>query len=169
MKTIKFIAFFILFFFLLSQTMTFAQESVLRVTGTSGTVLIKIYPSTEWKDATAGQELNQRDELKTGLDSKVALEFPDRSGITLKSNSEISIEELVWDNMAHKVGINMNSGELRTIIKKVNTPSEFKVKTPTAICGARGTIFYLRVLAYITSLFAVEGYVDFINTINNKS
>jgi hypothetical protein len=81
----------------------------------------------------------------------------------LKPNTEITVEELVWNDTARKAGLNMPIGELRAVIKKVNAPSDFKVKTPTAICGARGTVFYIMTTGTETRVFVTEGAVDFTN------
>lgn len=134
-----------------------------------GKVMIKKYPSSEWTEASTGMALNEKDTIKTDECATLVLEFPDKSSISLLKNTEITIEELVWDKKAHKVGINMSSGELRAIIKKVDTPSEFQVKTPTAICGAKGTIFYIIVFKNGTTFYVDEGVIEYLNTISKES
>lgn len=128
-----------------------------------GKVLAKIHPSAEYTEVGTGQSLNQADSVKTDACSSLILEFPNKSTIYLQPNTEITIEELVWNDTARKVGINMTGGQLRTIIKKVSTPSEFKIRTPMAVCGARGTIFYVRSSAAGTSVYTSEDSVDVFN------
>lgn len=156
-------------FFMLCSSASFADDNAFKIAGMSGKVLVKISPSTEWTAASVGQTLKQQDYVKTEADGKVVLELSDKSSVSLKRNTEIMIEELAWDSTARKAGINMTSGQLKTIIKKVNTPSDFKVKTPTAICGARGTIFYVIIYENGTGVYVEEGLVDFLNTISGES
>lgn len=146
----------------------FAQDSVLKIAAVEGKVLVKAASAVEWSDAKAGQPLNQKDSVKTE-DGKALLEFTDKSSVTLKPNTEITVDELVWDNTARKVNINLTAGQLKTILNKVDTPSEFKVKTPTAICGAVGTIFYVIVLPDGTGVYVEEGLIDFLNTLSGQS
>lgn len=155
--------------FLLASIPANAQESSLIVSEITGKVLVKIYPSTDWIDAKAGQVIKQKDAIRTDLDGKALLEFSDKSSITLKPRTEITVSELVWDNNTRKADINMTSGELKTVLNKVSTPSDFKVRTPTAICGARGTVFYVVVFADGTGVYVEQGLVEFLNTLSGQS
>jgi len=142
----------------------FAEDSMLKITEKVGKVLVRAAGTTEFVEANVGQPLNPKDFIKTGDDGKVLLEFPNKSGFTLKPNTEMSIEELVWDNMAKKVGVNMTVGQMKTLINKLDTPSEFKVKTPSAICGARGTWWVTNVSTTgATEVYVGENAMDFSN------
>lgn len=153
----------------LSAVSAFAEDNTVKIASTSGKVLVKIGDSAEWADAKIGQLLRVKDSINTAEDGKAVLEFPDKSSVALKSNTKIAIEELVWNDAARKVGINMSAGELRTMLKKFDKPSEFKVKTPTAVCGARGTVFYVIVFADGTGLYVEEGLADILNSISGES
>jgi hypothetical protein len=145
---------------------SFAQDAVapdveLKVAGFEGKVQVKTSPSTEWADATVGQALNPKDSIKTGDDGQTMLQFSDKSTVAMKPNTEITVEDLVWSDASRKASLNMSIGDIRVMLKKVSGPSDFKVKTPTAICGARGTIFYVMVTATQTRVFVTESSVDF--------
>lgn len=139
------------------------EDVALKVAGIEGKVSVKISPSTEWADAVVGQALNAQDAVKTNDNSQARLEFSDKSSVAMKPNTEISIEELVWTESARRAGLNMRVGELKAMIRSANGPSDFKVKTPTAICGARGTIFYVLTTESETRVFVTDGSVDFTN------
>jgi hypothetical protein len=141
----------------------FAEAGPLKLASMTGNVMVKIDPAAEWMKAEVGQTLNQKDSIKTDSDASAILEFPDKSSLSLNKNTEISIEELVWDSVQQKVGVKMTKGELRTVIDKVSKPSQFRIKTPTAICGARGTVFYVVVDGNDTRVFVTEGSIDFSN------
>lgn len=147
----------------------FADEGIVKIAAVEGKALVKISPAADWIEAKVGQMLNKKDAIKTEADGKAYLEFPDKTSMSLKPNTEIAIDELVWSDTARKVGIKMSIGELKTIIQKVDKPSEFKIKTPTAICGAQGTIFYVVVFANGTGVYVEEGLIDFLNTISGES
>ncbi len=155
--------------FIFVAATSYAEDAVVKLKEMSGMVMVKVQPATEWTQATAGQILKKNDSIKTEADGKAVLEFPNNNSVSLKPKTEISIEELVWDAAAKKVGINMTSGELKTVLNKVDTPSDFKIKTPTAICGARGTIFYVVVFADGTGVYVEQGLVEFLNTISGQS
>jgi len=150
-------------------TTCFAEEAILKVAEKSGNVLVKVYPSADWTEAAVGQALKPQDSVKTGEKSNAILAFPDKSSFSLKPMTEITVEELIWDNKEKKATVDMDEGELRAIIKKLNTPSEFKVKTPTAICGARGTIFYVTATLTETMVYVSEGTVEFTGAISGES
>lgn len=163
MKTAKFVALFVAMTVMLFAATSFAQESALKIAGFEGKVQVKPGSSVEWVDAVVDQALNPSDSIKTGGDGQAMLQFSDKSTVAVKPNTEVIIEELVWNDTARKAGLNVPVGELRAIIKKMDTPSDFKVKTPTAICGARGTVFYILVTATETRVFVTEGAIDFTN------
>lgn len=146
-----------------------ADAAALVISGIEGTVLVQVAPSTEWTNAAVGQAIKQQDVIKTGDDGQALLVFSDKSSIALKPKTEVSVDELVWTEVAKKAGLSMSAGALRAIVKKIDTPSDFKVKTPTAICGARGTVFYLVVTPSETRVFVTDGAVDFSNVDGGNS
>ena len=146
-----------------------AEEGIITLTEMTGKVMVKVHPSMEWTEAKVGQIIHKKDFVKTDTDGKTMLEFPNKTSVTLKPKTEISVDELIWDNTTRKVNLNMTSGELKTVLNKVDTPSEFKIKTPTAICGARGTVFYVVVFADGTGVYVEQGLVEFLNTVSGQS
>ena len=154
---------------LLFAVAAFAEDSAITLAGLEGKVLVKIAPSTEWADAAIEQKLKTNDAIKTGDDGKAVLEFSDKSTVALKKNTELKIKDLVWNDVTRKADLDMPSGELRAMISKVKGPSQFKVRTPTAICGARGTVFYIMIVGGETKVFVTEGSVDFSNANGENS
>lgn len=183
------IAVSMLFTFLAAYS--FAEEASLKVTAMNGKVSVKVYPSQAWTEAAPGQILHAKDVISTGtcdvhskgsekqfIDEKgdvchvcgaVTLELPDKSSVSLKPGTEISIDELVMDNAARKLKVNLAKGELRMIITKVGTPSDFSVKTPNAIYGATGTVYYVRVTPTGTSVYVADGSINVINPIDGMT
>jgi Uncharacterized protein conserved in bacteria len=154
---------------LLFASNSFAEDSAITLAGLEGKVLVKIAPSTEWAAAAVDQKLKVNDSIKTGDDGKALLEFSDKSSVALKTNTELIINDLVWTGATRKADLNMPSGDLRAVISKVGGPSQFKVRTPTAICGAHGTVFYIMVVGNETRVFVTDGAVDFSNADGSNS
>lgn len=178
-------------FLFLAINLFAADEAALKVTAINGKVLVKIYPSTEWTALTAGQTIHSKDVIKTDLcDARydeqkkqyvdasgnvcpicgaTTLELPDKSSISLKPDTEVSVDEIVLDNAARKLKVNMAKGELRMIITKVTTPSDFSVKTPNAIYGATGTLFYVKDTTTGTSVYVADGSISVLNPADGKT
>ena len=170
---------------------SFAEDTALKITAKTGKASIKLYSSDKWSDIAVGQVLHSKDMISTeccDLHSKkkekkhveakgakcsncgnVTLEFPDKSSVSLTPNTQISIEDLVFDNASRKLKVNMSKGELRMMITKVNTPSDFSVQTPNAIYGATGTIFYVKATSAGTSVYVAEGSISVVNPLNGKT
>lgn len=134
-----------------------------------GKIFVKVYPSTQWSEAKAGFILSEKDAVKTDSSSSMVLEFPNKSSVSVRPDTEIAIDKLIWNDKDRKVVLNVVKGEIRTIIEKTEGPSEFKIKTPTTICDAAGTVFYVRVTASGTSVYVSEGSVIFTNPFNGET
>lgn len=170
---------------------SFAEDTALKVIAKNGQVSVKVYPSDKWTELTLGQMVHSKDMIKTDIcdvhskdkESKfvdaeghqcpicgaATLELPDKTSVSLKPGTEISIEDFVLSNAARKLKVNMTKGELRMMITKVNTQSDFSVKTPNAIYGATGTVFYVSVTPTGTSVYVSENSVNVFNPINGQT
>jgi hypothetical protein len=166
MKLTAFKIILIMAAFALMVSYAYAEGEVLKIAKMSGKVMVLSRTSGEWSDAKIGQALAKEDSIRTGEDGKALLEFSDNSSLTLKPGTEISIDDLVWEEAAKKVNVGMTAGALKVLIK---TPSDFKVRTPTGICGARGTVFYVFVVGTDTRVFVDEGAIDFSNNISGNT
>ncbi len=170
MKTYKIlIPLIVLGIFIFTFVPIAGAEDLLKITELKGKVLVKIQPSTEWADAKVGQALNMDDSIKTEADAGAVLEFPDKSSVTLKADSELSVEQLLWDATSKKVKVKLKNGALRAILNRLGEDSEFKVKTPNAVCGVRGTIFYVMIEGILTRLYVEDGLVQFRNEISGET
>jgi len=190
MKKIAFLVVAVGILFASLALSSFAEDAALKVVAQNGKAFAQIYPSREWTELTIGQVVHSKDIVRTDIcdthsketapkftDAEgrvcpacgvITLELPDKSTIALKPDTEISIDELVMDSAARKAKINMSKGALRMIIAKVNTPSDFSVKTPNAIYGATGTVFYVKSSKSGSSIYVAEGSIDAVNPADGK-
>ncbi len=101
------------------------------------------------KDPVFSNEL-----IQTGPDSASQLKFLDDTVLTIGPESEVVLDEFVFDAEPEKqkAVINASVGVLRFVTGKLS----YKIKTPTATIGVRGTVFTVVVLAGGT----VEAFVE---------
>lgn len=90
--------------------------------------------------------IDVQDTLTTGENSRVQIRFVDNALLTLQPNSQLHIEEyqLAQDNAADgKVLMNLVEGGFRSLTGTIGkgTPEAYKVNTPAASIGIRGTLF----------------------------
>jgi len=102
--------------------------------------VVAIRPPVE----SVGRELQQGDTIEVGVSISTGkrafavLQFEDGAKVTIRPNSEMIITR--YGNNAE---ISLVSGGLRIITGTIakNDPADFKVRTPVALMGVRGTEF----------------------------
>lgn len=103
----------------------------------AGDVDAKLGPSSAWINAEAGMVVPQGGEIKTGPESWAEIGFEVGIGnenvVRLKENSDFTLVQ------AKPVRIELLTGTIRTLVQNLPAGSTFEIKTPTAVCGARGT------------------------------
>ena len=84
------------------------------------------------------------DEILTGDRSFAVLQFTDGAKVTIRPDSKLLIETYLYEgNDSDEATLNLVSGGLRVItgaMAKTN-PENYKVRTPVALMGVRGTEF----------------------------
>lgn len=104
-------------------------------------------PSGVVKALSIGSKLDEGDTVVTERRTYARLKFTDGSEVTLKPNSQFKVEKYAYDKT--KPGDDAGSfslikGGLRTItgqIGKRGSQDSYRMKTPTATIGIRGTIY----------------------------
>jgi hypothetical protein len=88
------------------------------------------------------------DTMITSDESSIDAVMNDRSLVTLASYSKITLTESVYDPKKETRSslINVLFGQVRFIVVKITGSPNFRVKTPTAVCGVRGTDFCISVI-----------------------
>lgn len=90
-----------------------------------------------------GQQLSEKDKLKTGNDGFVTIKLVDGSTVTLQSQSSVEIaraRQLANTKVAESE-MKLESGRLETKVAKQHSAGRYEVRTPTSNMGVRGTIF----------------------------
>ncbi|MDH5657340.1 MAG: FecR domain-containing protein [Spirochaetia bacterium] len=100
--------------------------------------------------------------IKTGKDSRVDLQLKDGILFRLGPETKILLKEsqiLSGENF-HKVEIDLSKGKMFTTVNKMEGASSFKVKTPTAIAGVRGTDFLVVSDEVSSDILVEDGSVE---------
>lgn len=146
----------------------FAADPVGKVLMTTGSVSAK---------ASGGERALQRksdvfvgDTVVTGKDSQVQLRMNDGALIALGAGSEFEVKSYRYNEAGKKdeVALALIKGGLRTITGQVDK-SGYKMTTPAATLGIRGTIFEVHVAADgTTTVILRDGGVDVTGQVGDK-
>ena len=89
---------------------------------------------------TKGMVLNPYDQIITGKDASIEVTYDDglKDIIRIGSNSHAVLES---DVIQKQSSVFLDKGEILLKLEKLEKGSNFKVRTPTAVAGVRGTSF----------------------------
>jgi len=105
-----------------------------------GSVKILKHKSFKIAVATQGMELNSGDVIKTEKGSLVHLEMPGGRIALIKENSRFKI---LSDAKKKHVNLEFDHGEFLIGVKrKLKKEESFTVRSPSAVVGVRGTLFW---------------------------
>lgn len=118
-----------------------------------------------------GAKLEEKDQIKTGANTKVQLIFQDRTIVTIGKNTLFSIPQYVYgDAKTSKVEFHLSKGVFKSMTGKIGAIAKqrFKIKTATATIGIRGTIYIVRVSGDKTQLSTLSGATYMMLNSNGK-
>ncbi len=101
---------------------------------------VKIQSAEGEKKAEFGQSVNPEDTILTGKNGSVDIMVANSGIVKISKESEVSISTLMSDEGSN-VKVNLNYGKVVTMVRKEQKNSDFRVVTPTALAGVRGTTF----------------------------
>ncbi len=127
------------------------------VTVTRGKTSLKVYK---------GMRLKEGDSIKTGANSIAYIEIDSDKVVKLDSLTIITISNLNGTDKNGNINISLSSGKIYNDIKKKLTKnSTYKVRTPNAVMGVRGTTFVVDIRpenkSVETKLTVLDGTVAF--------
>lgn len=130
----------------------FAKGSYAKISDIRGDVMIKKSGGKKTFKAKKNMKLSEKDTVITGENGSVIVVFENGNQSIIGKNSKLKFDEMKKvAKKEYKISLNLKSGDLFNNVKnKLKKNESFKVKTPNAIAGVRGTQFYVRVkkLAY---------------------
>lgn len=124
------------------STAAVAEDSSGMVIASRGIVIA--LANGESRELKQGGFVYVNDEILTSARSFAVLQFTDGAKVTVRPNSNLIIEAYLYaGNDSDEATLNLVSGGLRIItgaMAKTN-PEKYKVRTPVALMGVRGTEF----------------------------
>jgi len=105
---------------------------------------VKAVTSGVERSMTQGDSVYVEDQVTTGDRSFAILQFIDGAKVTVRPNSKIMIEQYVFNGGDEDAAtLNLMVGGLRIITGAMakTKPESYKLKTPVALMGVRGTEF----------------------------
>ncbi|HON56139.1 MAG TPA: FecR family protein, partial [bacterium] len=128
---------FILFLIFLTSLQLLANGKIVEI---DGNVSIQRANTNEWLPAKINMEVNNTDRIRTLFASSAIIKLSDGSNITVAENTVLDLSSI-----ADKKNINVKvvfGGLKANVMKKdLKERAEFRVSTPTAVAGVRGTEF----------------------------
>ncbi len=110
-----------------------------------------------------GNPVYTGDTLITNKRARINVLLNDNSMFSLAPVSKLSVDKSVYEPKwkVRKSKLSMLWGKARFIVKKIKGKSDYNVKTPTAVCGVRGTDFVVAVTPEGKKTSALDDFINF--------
>jgi len=123
-------------------------ESVGKFTKVEGRVDVT-RPGGQAVEVNAGVEIFEKDIVRSKSNSKAEILFADGNILKLAQNTRVEISEYINESGRRSTVLNLFRGKIQNRVKKLlgsvlgNDENRYEVHTPTAVCGVRGTDFFM--------------------------
>lgn len=137
----------------------------------SGDVRITRKGEASPRQAGINDVLGEGDKVETGADGVIEIKFDNGNAMNLKPDSNVTIVTLVFNPQTGEYEnlFESTAGRIKARIENLKGKSKFEVRTPSSICGARGTIMYMNILPNMTQAFFEGGNGYISNIISGMS
>jgi hypothetical protein len=137
----------------------------------SGEVKVTNKGETKTHAAKLGEVVKEGDLIETGKNGLVEIRLDNNNAVNLKPDSKLLIVKLLVNSQTGEYEniFELTIGKIKARIEGLKGKSKFEVKTPLAICGARGTILYVNSLPGVTDSFIEGGNGYLTSTISGNT
>jgi hypothetical protein len=124
--------------------------SGIKVVKTFGDVTGQKTAQPVWNKINQNDVLAVNDSIKTGIDSYAEMELNPGNNIRLKEKSQMLVKDLEAESkdsngqVVKLIDFNLIEGDLALKLDKLPKDTLLQVSSPTAIAGARGTVFNVK-------------------------
>lgn len=125
----------------------FAEQDTVGVAGAVNPQATGQAPSGPIEQLVIGHNVVRNEKISTFNKGKVQLIFNDQSTLTFSENSEIVIDEYVYDpqKQAGSMRATVSSGVLRYVGGKISKKTDVSFTTPSGVLTVRGGIALIKV------------------------
>ena len=117
-----------------------------------------------------GSSVHLKDRITTEEKSRLRIKLKDGSILTLGPKGELSLDDFEFqpENQHRNALFTMGVGKLRVFANDLEgyKKKQFSIKTPTAVCGVRGTLFLVWVEGVITKVVAFDNPIQVSNVMD---
>lgn len=136
-----------------------AENVKVRIGSVKGSVEAQI--GGAWKAVKNNDKVDVGTAVKTGADSSCLLLWNDGNIVKVQSLSMVTVEEASKDGAKENSTMKLTNGKMFATAKKLTTgDSSFRVKTPTAVAGVRGTDIGVGVEGGASTFQVAAGSID---------
>lgn len=114
------------------------QAKVVSVTGRAQK-LVATGGADKWQDLRAGDMLDAKTIIRTGLRTRVVLKFQDRAEVVVEDATKVGISEFLRRGEKVQTQLGLKYGSIKVDVPKSKNPTDFSVSTPVATLSIRGT------------------------------
>jgi len=111
------------------------------VTYSSGTVDYRSPDEDGWLPIEIGQSLRKEDSLRVADGAYCELQFGESAVVKVKEATTLTLSQVSLKEGERNVKMKMQAGAVLNRVEKLAKGERFKVQTPSAVCGVRGTQF----------------------------
>lgn len=123
----------------------------------------KLSPAGQAEQLLVGSKLMAGDRIRTGADGVAILVFTDEGRISLRADSELLIRHYEIDptGVKTRIEIELIKGTVRQISGNASRlqPDRYRLNTPVAVIGVRGTDFLAKTASDAVEAFVHEGKI----------
>ena len=155
---------FILFFFLAPLGWAAGQAKrigeITFILGRAGEVQLKHQGNAPWQNARLRMDVRSADVIRTQAESRCEVKLDDGSVVRIGEKSEFEFSQAAVSKASKKVSAQLKRGKVWSNITRLRSKKEgFQIKTPTAVCAVRGTIYRIDADS-TTKCLVYDGEVD---------
>ncbi|WP_312015686.1 FecR family protein [Bradyrhizobium liaoningense] len=113
----------------------------------AGAVVVQASVSGEPGRANIGDPVYLGDVVRTGVDSRVGINFTDGTSFNLSSNARMALDQYVYDpdGKSNSTLFNLTRGTFTIVAGSIAKTGDMKVDTPVATMGIRGTTPHIEI------------------------
>ena len=126
------------------------------ILGSTNDVTVMRSGKSDWENAKLYSSIYNGDQIKTNKESRCETKLHKQGIIRIGENTTFSFRQ---DQPNNNFSTEIKTGRLWANIKKLVSRSNFHVRTPTAVCSIRGTIYRIDADSS-TKVMVYQGTVD---------